>query len=214
MVTKSKFLLSLIVTAFIGVLSSNELLAQNSTARAGIKGGFNVSNLYSDEINDQNARYGFNVGIYGQVLSSETFAIQPELLFTTKGTQAEYNGVLGYQEARFNLNYLELPLLAVFKLGNSAEIHAGGYAAYLLSANVKYSGNFSNGTDQLDRDNFKHGDAGLVAGFGLNFGAAQVGARYNFGLVELANSNSSRNMLGNSKNSCATLYLAFNVNSK
>lgn len=211
--TKHKFLLTLIMTAFLGVISSHQLLAQNSTARAGIKGGLNVSNLYSNEINDQNARYGFNVGVYGQFLSSETFAIQPELLFTTKGTRAEYNSTLGNQTAKFNMNYLELPLLAVFKLGKSAEIHAGGYAGYLLSTNVEYEGTFANGTDDIDRDQFKHGDAGLVGGFGLNFGAVQVGARYNLGLVEIANTTNSRNVLGDSKNSCATLYLAFNMNS-
>lgn len=211
--TRNKFLLTLVMAAFVGVLTSNTLLAQNSTARAGIKGGLNVSNLYSDEIDDENARYGFNVGVYGQFLSTETFALQPELLFTTKGARAEYNGTFGDQTAKFNMNYLELPLLAVFKLGESAEIHAGGYAGYLLSTNVDYKGTFANGTDDIDRDEFKHGDAGLVAGFGLNFGAVQVGARYNYGLVEIANTTSSRNILGNSKNSCATLYIAFNMNS-
>jgi len=210
--TRHKFLLTLIVATFIGVLTGNDLMAQNSTARAGIKGGFNVSNLYSDEINDESARYGFNVGVYGQFLSSETFAIQPELLFTTKGAKAEYHGVFGDQTASFNLNYLELPVLAVFKLGSSAEIHAGGYGGYLLSTNVKYEGDFANGTDDIDRDELKHVDAGLVAGFGLNFGAVQIGARYNFGLVEIANTNNSRNILGDSKNSCGTIYLAFNMN--
>jgi len=208
---KHKFLFTLIITAFMGV-TSQQLLAQNSTARAGIKGGLNVSNLYSNEINDQNARYGFNVGVYGQFLSTETFAIQPELLFTTKGNRVDYNSALGSQTIKFNMNYLELPLVAVFKLGKSAEIHAGGYAGYLLNTNVNYSGAISNGTDQIDRDQFKHGDAGLVGGFGLNFGAVQVGARYNLGLVEIANTNNSRNVLGDSKNSCASLYLAFNMN--
>src|SRR6478736_858443 len=172
---KQKFLYIVDIAAF-GSLFGHQEAAQGSTARAGLKGGLNVSNLYSDNINDENARYGFNAGIYGQFLSSSVFAIQPELLYTTKGTQAEYHSTLGNQTVKFNLNYLELPLLAVFKLGRSAEIHAGGYAAYLLQANVKYEGTFANGTDDLDRDQFKHGDAGLVAGFGINFGAVQVGA--------------------------------------
>ena len=211
--TKYKILLSAIATAFIGLLSQNTAMAQDSHARAGIKGGLNVSNLYSDEIDDENARYGFNVGVYGQFLSSEAFAIQPELLFTTKGAKGEYTGGLfgnQNQSIKFNLNYLELPLLAVFKLGKAAEIHAGGYAAYLLNANIKYEGTF-NGTDQLNRDAFKHGDAGLVAGFGLNFGAVQLGARYNYGLVEIADSNAARTALGDSKNSAATVYIAFNL---
>lgn len=210
--TKFKILVIFFFTAAVGLLSSSRVHAQNSTARAGIRGGLNVSNLYVKDVDDENSRYGFNAGLYGQILSTEAFAIQPELLYSTKGAQAEYHGVLGDQTARFNLNYLEVPLLAVFKLGSAAEIHAGGYASYLLSANIKYTGDFTNGTDQLDRDQFRSGDAGLVGGFGLNFGNMQVGARYNYGLVEIAKSNAARNILGSSKNSCASLYIAFNLN--
>src|SRR4051812_39636539 len=94
--------------------------------RAGIKGGLNVSNLYNDEVDDKNARYGFNAGVYGQVFSTETFAIQPELLYSTRGMKAESSGLID-QTVKFNLNYLDLPVLAVFKLGDAAEIHVGPY---------------------------------------------------------------------------------------
>jgi len=212
MKAKSKFILGFILAVSFGVMSSNELMAQNSTARAGIKGGVNFSNLYIDDVDDENARIGFNVGLYGQILSSEVFALQPELLYTTKGSQADYNGIFGQQTVKFNLNYLEVPLLAVFKLGSAAEIHAGAYASYLVNANIKTEGDVSNDIEQLDRDNFNKGDYGLVGGFGLNFGAAQIGARYNYGLQKIANSDAARNALGDSKNSSATLYIAFNFN--
>jgi hypothetical protein len=195
-------------------MSSNTLMAQsdpNPTARVGIKGGLNVSNLYIDNVNDENARFGFNGGLYGQILSTEAFAIQPELLFSTKGSQADYGGIIN-STVRFNLNYLDLPVLAVIKLGPSAEIHAGAYASYLLSANINYEGNIGSGTERLDRDQFKTFDYGLVGGLGLNFGAVQIGARYNYGLVKLADSNNARNMLGDSKNSVAQLYIALNMN--
>jgi hypothetical protein len=211
--TKLKIKLLLTFTVLI-MTASSTLMAQshpNPTARVGIKGGLNVSNLYINDVNDENARFGFNGGLYGQILSSEVFAIQPELLFSTKGSQADYGGIIN-STVRFNLNYLDLPVLAVIKLGPSAEIHAGAYASYLLSANIKYSGNIGNGTDRIDRDQLKSFDYGLVGGFGLNFGAVQIGARYNYGLVKIADSNSARNMLGDSKNSVAQLYLALNLN--
>src|SRR4051812_12664068 len=128
--TKLKFKLLVTFTVLI-MTASGTLMAQSSdpnpTARVGIKGGLNVSNLYIDDVNDNNARFGFNAGFYGQILSSEAFAIQPELLFSTKGSQADYGGIIN-STVRFNLNYLDLPVLAVFKLGPSAEIHLGGYA--------------------------------------------------------------------------------------
>lgn len=209
----TKFKAFLLFTA-LTVVTSSALMAQsdpNPTARVGIKGGLNVSNLYINDVNDENARFGFNGGFYGQILSSEVFAIQPELLFSTKGTQADYGGIIN-STVKFNLNYIDLPVLAVIKLGPSAEIHAGAYASYLISANIKYEGNVGNGTDRIDRDQLKSFDYGLSGGLGLNFGAVQIGARYNYGLVKIADSNSARNILGDSKNSVAQLYLALNLN--
>jgi hypothetical protein len=211
--TKFKFKVLLLFTV-LTVVASSSLTAQsnpNPTARVGIKGGLNVSNLYVKDVNDNNARFGFNGGFYGQILSSEAFAIQPELLYSTKGSEANYGGVIN-SNVRFNLNYLDLPVLAVFKLGPSAEIHAGVYGSYLLNANIKYSGTLGSGTDPINRNSLKTYDWGWVGGLGLNFGAVQIGARYNYGMVQIADSNSARNQLGNSKNSVAQLYIALNFN--
>jgi hypothetical protein len=195
-------------------MASDALMAQsdpNPTARVGIKAGLNASNLYINDVNDENARFGFHGGLYGQILSSEAFAIQPELLFSTKGSQADYGGIIN-STVRFNLNYLDLPVLATFKLGPSAEIHVGPYFSYLLSANIDYSGNFGNGNEKIDRDQLKTFDYGLSGGLGLNFGPVQVGARYNYGLVKIADSNTASSLLGDSKNSLAQLYVALNLN--
>jgi hypothetical protein len=207
-----RFKFVLLTALLMSCLTTSSVLAQK-TARAGVKAGMNVSNLYiGDNVHDENARIGFNGGFYGQILSSEAFAIQPELLYSTKGSRADYSGFFIDQKVRFNLNYIDLPVLAVFKLGRSAEIHAGAYASYLLGANFDYDGNVNNGVDELDRDHFKSYDYGLSGGFGLNFNAVQIGARYNYGLVAIADSNTARTYIGNSKNSVAQLYLALNLN--
>lgn len=198
----------LAVMAVLVIVNDNDANAQ---MRAGIKGGLNVSNLYLDDIDDENARYGFNVGVYGQVFSTETFAIQPELLYSTKGARAEYSGLID-QTVKFNLNYLDLPVLAVFKLGDAAEIHIGPYVSYLLNSNISYSGDLGNGSDEIDRDHLRPFDFGLAGGVGLNFGPMQVGARYNLGLTEIADSDVARTLIGDAKNSNAQLYVAFNLN--
>jgi hypothetical protein len=199
-----------ILTVIVAVsLSTTDLFAQ---MRAGIKGGLNVSNMYVDEVNDENARFGFNVGVYGQVLSSDVFAIQPELLFSTKGSKVEYGGNLFDQTVKYNLSYLDLPVLAVIKLGESAEIHVGPYLSYLLAANISTDGDLGSGADDLDKDNLKPFDYGLAGGFGLNFGSFQVGARYNYGLAKIADSNAAELLIGDSKNSVAQIYLSLNLN--
>ncbi len=231
MYSKSKFLIVGFILIFLLGLIANLAIAQdtstsystttttttserstNTTARAGIKGGLNISNLYVDDVDDENARFGFNAGLYAQLFSSEVFAIQPELLYSTKGTRTTYNNVLmGEGDAKFNLNYLEVPVLAVIKLGSVAELHVGPYWSYLLSANIDYDGD----TDtfrELDRDSFTSWDFGIAGGVGLNFGATQIGVRYSKGLRNLAESDDAEAQLGDVKNSCAQLYIAFNMN--
>ncbi len=193
----------------MSLLTLSMIHTVSAQARVGIKGGLNVSNLYIDNIHDENARYGFNVGLYGQILSSDFFAIQPELLYSTKGSKAFYED-LGDQTVKYNFNYIDLPVLAVFKLGRSAEIHVGPYVSYLLNANISYSGDVINGDDEIDKDDLKSYDYGLAGGFGLNFGPMQAGVRYNYGLVKIADNAASELYLGDSKNSVAQIYLSLN----
>ncbi|WP_331966410.1 porin family protein [Ohtaekwangia sp.] len=199
----------LLVAGIMIITSTVTTFAQQR--RAGIKGGLNVSNMYVDDVDDENARYGFNAGLFGEIISTEAFGLQAELLYSTKGSKFTTSGIID-QETKFNLNYLDLPVLAVFKLGKAVDLHLGAYGSYLLGANITTSGDLGSGTDKLDKDNFKSFDYGLVGGIGFNFGPTQVGARYNYGLAKIADSNTARDIIGNSKNSFAQLYIAFNLN--
>lgn len=206
--------LSLLVSVVaISVVSFTD--AQAQYARAGIKGGLNLSNLYVDEAEDDNARIGWHAGFYGQLFASEAFAIQPEVNFSTKGTGVtRIDATSARYESKFNLQYIDIPVLAVFKLGEFAEVHAGAYWAYLLGAEIKNNNNDpDNEFTTIDRDNFDDWDYGLVGGIGFNLGeSAQLGLRYNYGLNEIADSAGTRRLFGNSKNQVAQLYLAFNLN--
>ncbi len=200
---------AMIITLFS--LAINLQGVAQSNKRVGIKGGLNVSNLFIDNVTDENARLGFHVGLFGQIFSSDVFAIQPELLYSTKGSKAHYSSGSLNQDVQYNLNYLDLPVLAVFKLGESVEIHAGAYASYLLNANISYKGDIANGADEIDKDNLSSYDAGLSGGLGFNFKAVQVGVRYNYGFVQIADSDLARTAIGNAKNSCAQVFLSINL---
>jgi hypothetical protein len=186
----------LLCAGMIAMLGATELKAQEAP-RVGFKGGLNLSNLYVDEANDENARFGWHAGFFTQLLSSEAFAIQPEINYSTKGTGVTY----AYAGT-------------LFKLGRAAEIHAGPYWSYLLRAEIKNNdGNPANEFDTIDRDNFDDWDYGLVGGIGFNLGkSAQLGARYNYGLNKIAESRGAKAILGNAKNQVAQIYVAFNLN--
>jgi len=208
--------LSLLVSAVaISMVSFSD--AQAQYARAGIKGGLNLSNLYVNEADDDQARIGWHAGFYGQLFASEAFAIQPEVNFSTKGTGVtRIDATSATYESKFNLTYIDIPVLAVFKLGGVAEIHAGAYWAYLLGAEIRNNDrNPDNEFTTIDRDNFDDWDYGLVGGIGFNLGEGmQLGVRYNYGLNEIAESQGARRLFGKSKNQVAQLYLAFNLNAE
>lgn len=203
-----RIIFSIAIILFLTTLLSQPLFSQDVSG--GIKGGLTISNLYIDreEINDENARFGFHAGLYSQMMFSEIFGFQPELLFTTKGTEAVYDGLIN-QTVQFNLNYLELPLLAVFRPIEILEFHVGPYIGLLLSSDVKYSGTIE-GESEIDRDNFQTLDYGMALGVAMNFGMIKTGIRYNIGLQKLANSNISNMMLGDGKNSYGQIFIAIN----
>lgn len=206
---------ALLLCAGMIMIAVTDAQAQRSP-RVGFKGGMNLSNLYVNEVDDENARVGWHAGVYAQLFSSEAFAIQPEINYSTKGTGITFVNDLNNvdHDVKFNINYLDIPVLAVFKLGKAAEIHAGPYWAYLLNASIRNMDNDpSNEFDDIDRDNFDDWDYGLVGGIGFNLGkGAQLGARYNYGLNNIADSRGARALLGSSKNQVAQLYLSFNLN--
>jgi hypothetical protein len=85
--------LSLLLCAGVLSVSAVTVAQAQSGPRVGFKGGLNLSNLYVNEVDDENARIGWHAGFYAQLFSSEAFAIQPELNFSTKGTGITYGRV-------------------------------------------------------------------------------------------------------------------------
>ncbi len=192
---------------------TNSQVAAQSTARIGLKGGLNASSLFYDNqgVTNKNERIGFNLGVFAQAPLGEFLAIQPELLYTTKGASADYN-VLGLNGRNtFRLNYAELPVLLTFKLGQAVELQSGPYAAYLVNSNENSNGSFTTSAS-INADNFNRFDYGLAGGINFYFGKAFIGARYGQGLQKIANSGAASTLLGNAKNSVGMLSVGFSIN--
>jgi hypothetical protein len=180
------------------------------TPKFGVKGGLNLSNLYVDDADDENLKLGFNLGLYAKIPVTRGFSIQPELIYSGKGAKLTYNNfVLGKGEYRFNLNYVEVPVLAVVNIASNINLQAGGYVSYLAAANIKDmkdDGTINNIRD-LKADNFNRFDYGLVGGVGVDVMNFTIGARYNYGLKEVGESGLSGQLTKDSKNSVISLYV-------
>jgi hypothetical protein len=196
---------TLFITASFGMLHAQD---NNVNTEFGVKGGVNMSNLYTDDADDENVLYGFNAGVYATLPISDFIAIQPELLFTTRGSKLEYNNALVQGNAKFKLNYIELPLLVRVNITKNFNVHAGGYASYLVSSKVTGDGDFDFEED-FDTDDFNKFDAGIAAGIGVDFSPLSVGLRYNYGLTTIVKDGDDSSDL---KNSNLSLYLSYKLN--
>lgn len=194
----------------IGCMTVSSAIAQ-TTPRTGIKGGLNASTLYINDVEDRNERIGFHVGVFTQIPVSSFFAIQPELQYSTKGVSANYNLLGATGRSSFNLNYVELPVLATFKLGNSVDLQAGPYASYLLNSKVSTKGDLGSDFQNVNRDNFNSFDYGIAGGLNIYFGSAMLGLRYGQGLQPVASHGAARLLMGKAKNAVGQVSLGFTI---
>lgn len=180
----------------------------------GIKGGLNYATLAGDNGNNDKALLGFNGGVFARTSPEGPIGLQVELLYSTKGNHAHYDGLFGLvdQDVDMHLNYLELPVMASLHLMNVVDINLGGYAAYLLSSKAETSGSLGSDSEKLDRDNFRSMDFGIAGGVAFNLGtSAQIGIRYLHGLSNVVDNADLSSIIGDPKNRCLQLYVGIGI---
>lgn len=205
---KTKQLIALMIGFCLTITS---VYSQSAKSLVGIKGGYNASNLYIDDVNDRNPRNGFHVGLFYQAPISKNLYFGPEILFSTKGVTANYNNFNGLftGENTFKLNYIDVPLVLTYKLGKVVDLQVGGYGGYLLSASNSITSASSLYSFEFDKSNFNDFDYGVLAGINIYFGKVFIGTRYNHGLGKVASTDMAKGILGDSKNSYGQVSLGF-----
>lgn len=181
----------------------------------GVTVGINTSNLYIDHVSDENTKIGLMIGIHGRCEISGSLGVKHELVYTQKGTSAFYENFLqGSGSYRYNLNYIQLPLMLSQKFG-PIDLHAGPYGAILLGANVKdvRGDGTVRSLSELDRNDFNTFDYGAAMGIGYQMGGAMVTIRYQYGMRPIGRSGTVAGEAAQSaKNSTLTLSLSFGLN--
>jgi hypothetical protein len=166
-----------------GVLFGAFIVA-GSTAHAqvlpkfGVKAGLN----YATFNNTDNAEYktGFLGGIYANInIPATPMAIQPEVLY------AQYGANDGGSDAKFSVDYIQIPVLAKFGFGAPAvpvkpEVFFGPYAGFNINSEIEGS-NISVNAD----DYFKSTDFGVVVGAGVQVSKLNFEFRYTAGLTDV-----------------------------
>lgn len=198
-------------------LTTVQAQVNNGEAQFGVKGGVNFSNMYTEEVDDNNVLTSFNAGIYATLPITDFIAIQPEVLYSRKGSELTYDNAFATGKAQFKLNYIEVPILVKANLTKNLNIHAGPYVAYLLDAQVtnETDGGAFNFEDNFNNDDFNKFDAGISAGIGLDFDTIGIGARYNYGLTTVGKERTvggATYTVPDGKNSNISVYMSLKLN--
>ena len=182
----------------------------------GIRTGLNAIGVHGDavpvfdESSSVESKSGFQIGVIGEYSVSEKFVIQPGLLFATQGfiNSGTLNNV--DIEIDWSLNYLQIPVNAMYKFG-SGKIkffpQAGPYLGYAFGGKLKGESKDGNSYDEkikFGSNEMKRLDFGIGFGLGLQISAVQFGLGYQFGVMNIHNS-SELDM----KNDCLSITVSY-----
>jgi hypothetical protein len=196
-----------------GVRSSTDYTPSTSDSRNngfGIKGGFNLADIrggnrdsYKDQLSNLKT---YHAGVYAQFGLNDKVSIQPEILFSRKGYDDQFDfggGTLTTRETR--LDYIQVPVLFVYNFLDNVSVHVGPQASLLVR--VKDGG--------VERSVSAAGmhslDYGVVGGLEARVGPARVGARYDLGLADIYKGSANR-VYNDVKNGVFQVYVGVGFN--
>ncbi|WP_299124744.1 porin family protein [uncultured Winogradskyella sp.] len=152
----------------------------NAQVTFGAKAGVNLSDITGEMVDSFDGRTSLFFGAVAEIEISEQFSFQPELLFSSQGS--DYKEIFDGEsfEGTVKVNYLNVPLMAKYYLVEGFSVEAGPQIGFLLSAKDEYG-------DQEDdiKDSIKSTDFGINFGLGYKLdNGLNFSARYNFGLSD------------------------------
>ena len=151
----------------------------------GIKGGANFAtqdaNLLGVDIETSNIT-GFVGGVYFNWFFGDKIAIQPEFLYSRKGSVSDLLQITSADNSDNKLTYFDIPVLLRWQIIKFLNIHAGPQFSILTKAEADF------GDTVIDiKENLKNSDVGLIVGAEANLPLRlNLTARYIFGLTDVS----------------------------
>jgi hypothetical protein len=175
------------------ILAASLLIAAPAQAQRlhfGLRGGVNVAAADAEGTafnGDTGTRTGYHLGLVGLVDISKWFAIQTEVWYSKKGF-SEGDGSIA-----LDLTYVEIPVLAVIKLGLplSPRLFTGPMLGIESGCDVTFQGE-KQPCDEAAQGapRTKGADSGIIFGAGLGFdfgpGILTGDVWYNHGLTDIS----------------------------
>jgi len=180
-----------ILTIALTIITLSTVTSQEKI-QFGIKGGINFTNMSVDFLVDKEYKTGFHIGGLVEIPFGSKFSLQPEILYSTQGTKGNAVSLanifpgLEPTPVEYNLDYIQVPILAKFYLFDSFSLELGPSFNFLIKDEIIYS--YSDGTvihnpgSNDVGETFEFGGVigvsyKVVSGFFVNF-------RYNHGFTD------------------------------
>ena len=141
----------------------------------GLKGGPNLSYMSIEK----GINYSFHAGAFSEMALNDFFFLQPELLYSGKGTTPRY---MSAYDLECKLQYISMPVLVGWNVTDHLAILSGPELNYLLEG----SSFTYDDTKSVSAENFASWD--LAMDFGLTYRISKkfkVEVRYSLGLVDV-----------------------------
>lgn len=181
----------LFIFAAVTVISFSA--AQSQELRLGAKAGVNFASIGGDGSDDFDGRTSFHLGALVEIPISDKFSVQPEILYSSQGVQADESDTFMGQtisyEYKRKLDYINIPIMAKYYVIEGLSIEAGPQFGILVSAKdeLEISGGDNSGSSDEDIKEYLNTldiGFGLGAAYRLNNGIF-FSARYVLGITDI-----------------------------
>lgn len=168
--------------------------------------GLNFANMTNM---DGSMKPGLNIGVAGEMMLTNHFAIEPGVYYSMQGTKVDEVSL------KIKNDYLNIPVLFKGYVYEGFNLFAGPQLGFKVSSKAKLSGSGASITTDAMSDAFKSVDFGIVVGAGYQSSMGLLfSLSYNIGLANVLDGDKLASMSGMSQvrdEKCRNGVLQFNL---
>ena len=126
--------MNFLIGLLTAILITSAAIAQHTSSpkghvNLGFKGGINLYKINNDNSTKFDKVTGYHFGLLGHIHLNSQWAIQPELVYSNQGAM--------YSDTKYNLDYINVPLILQFMFDNGFRLQAGPQLGFLVRAENK-----------------------------------------------------------------------------
>ena len=166
----------LVLLVCSSIITSAQSSKREEGIKIGIKAGINFSNFNGDVPDNNLMRNGLHFGVLSEIIVSDKFSFQPELLYSAQGFKDDTPGL----SSKNRYDYINIPLMVKYYAYNNLSVEFGPQVGFLINADNRSNA----GNADIPDQNIVDFGMNLGLGYELPNGIFFQG-RYNLGITNV-----------------------------